>query len=189
MIDNFLAASQKQFKYYKALGDKTFEQLSDAQLFFQPNPTCNSISILVNHLHGNMMSRWTNFLTEDGEKSWRNRDHEFEDEIKDRASLLRAWEEGWSCLFEAMNQINTSNFDQIIYIRNQGHSITEAVLRQQSHYAYHVGQIVYIGKLLQDESWQSLSIPKGQSDTYNKAKFDRERSRTHFTNEYIDEKR
>lgn len=182
---NFLESVNKQFHYYKLLGDKTFAQLDDDDLFWQYNSASNSIAVIVNHLSGNMLSRWTNFLTEDGEKSWRNRDQEFADVIKTRADLEESWNKGWSCLFDAITSVNVDNFNQIIYIRNQGHTITEAINRQLAHYAHHVGQIVYIGRMIKGEEWTSLSIPKGESVAYNAEKFSKEKERKHFTDDML----
>ncbi|MEM8523493.1 MAG: DUF1572 family protein [Bacteroidota bacterium] len=182
---NYLTSITKQFQYYKMLGDRTFEQLIEAELFWQPHEESNSIAIIVKHLHGNMLSRWTNFLTEDGEKEWRNRDDEFDDDLKTRDNLLAKWEEGWARLFTALESINEDNFGQLIYIRNMGHTITEAINRQLAHYAYHVGQITFLGKLIKGAAWQSLSIPKGESKTYNAGKFAKEKHREHFTEEFL----
>lgn len=176
------------FKYYKTLGDKTFIQLTDEQLFFQPNGESNSVGIIVHHLWGNMMSRWTNFLNEDGEKEWRNRDSEFETSIQNRQELLEKWEAGWNCLFDSLNNVKENNLNDIIYIRNEGHSIFEAIQRQVAHYAYHVGQIVFLGKWLQKNDWDSLSIPKGGSTAYNDNKFSEEKRKEHFTKEFISKK-
>lgn len=183
MIQDFLTSTQKQFAYYRRLGDKTFAQLTDQQLFESPGVESNSIAVTVGHLHGNMLSRWTDFLTQDGEKDWRNRDREFEPVIQSRAELEEKWNAGWDCLFAALDSINESNFDQLVYIRNQGHTIVEAVHRQLAHYAYHVGQIVYLGRQLKGPSWQSLSIPKGGSNAYNSEKFAAGKRRAHFTDE------
>jgi len=183
MHKNYLQSSIKQFEYYKVLGEKTFAQLSEDNLFWQYNPESNSIAITVNHLWGNMMSRWTDFLTSDGEKDWRNRELEFETVIKTRAELMDKWEEGWACLFTALHAVNKDNFDTTIYIRNQSHSITEAVNRQMMHYAYHVGQIVYIGRMIKGKDWQSLSIPKGDSIAFNQDKFSKGKHDGHFTDD------
>ncbi|WP_304237935.1 DUF1572 domain-containing protein [Jiulongibacter sediminis] len=188
MVENYLESIRKQFAYYKQLGKRTFDQLQDEELFWQPNEASNSISITVNHLWGNMLSRWTDFLTSDGEKDWRNRDAEFEDEIQSKDELLKKWEEGWACLFEALDSVNTENFNQLVYIRNQGHTITEAINRQLAHYSYHVGQIVYIGRMIKGDQWQSLSIPRGDSKAYNAEKFATEKKRGHFTDEYLGKK-
>ena len=186
MQENYLESVLKQFQYYKMLGDKSFAQLEDADLFWQHNPQSNSIAITVNHLWGNMMSRWTDFLHADGEKEWRQRDLEFEDVIKSREDLMAKWEEGWACLFAAIKSVNKDNFDTVIYIRNMGHSIVEACNRQLAHYAYHVGQIVYVARMIRGEEWRSLSIPKGESKNYNARKFSQPKRREHFTKEFLE---
>ncbi len=187
-MEDYLQSVRKQFAYYQQLGDKTFVQLSEEDLFYQPNEASNTIAVMVKHLWGNMLSRWTNFLTEDGEKDWRNRDQEFEATIQNKEELLQKWEEGWQCLFAALDSINETNWNQLIYIRNQGHTITEAINRQLAHYAYHVGQIVYLGRLIKNDAWTSLSIPKGGSKDYNANKFSQEKKKGHFTDEYLNEK-
>lgn len=186
MESNYLESVRKQFEYYKLLGDKTIAQLSEEELFWQYNEESNSIAIMVKHLWGNMLSRWTDFLTSDGEKEWRERDAEFESDLDSKAEMLEKWEEGWKCLFDALDTINSENFNTIVYIRNQGHSITEAINRQLAHYAYHVGQLVFVGRMIRGAEWMSLSIPKGASSNYNKDKFAQEKRRTHFTDEYLD---
>ncbi len=183
MEEGYIYSATKQFEYYKTLGDKTFAQLNEHDLFWQYNEQSNSIAITVNHLWGNMMSRWTDFLNSDGEKEWRNRDLEFETIIKSREELLKKWVEGWQCLFSALESINEDNFDTKIFIRNQSHSIVEAVNRQMMHYAYHVGQIVYIGRMAKGKEWQSLSIPKGASKDFNKEKFSKGKHDGHFTDD------
>jgi len=187
-VKNHLSSTHKQFAYYKQLGDNTFAQLSDEDLLWQSESDNNSIAIIVNHLWGNMLSRWTDFLTTDGEKEFRKRDQEFENIIKTRAQLLEKWEAGWHCLFTALSTINEDNFDQLVYIRNQGHTIVEAIHRQMAHYAYHVGQIVLIGQMRRGKDWKSLSIPKGQSVVYNKEKFSKDKDRGHFTDEFLKDK-
>ena len=182
---NYLSSVRKQFAYYRLLGDKTFEQLEDVQLFELPASNSNSIAIIVNHLWGNMMSRWTDFLSSDGEKSWRDRDTEFEDIIVDKETMLERWNEGWDCLFTALDSIDEENFSTTVYIRNQGHTITEAINRQLAHYAYHVGQIVFIGRMYSRQNWNSLSIPKGGSEAYNDQKFAKDRHQAHFTDEFL----
>ena len=185
MINNYLESVKKQFEYYKLLGEKTFAQLNDNELFFQHNTESNSVAVIVNHLWGNMKSRWTDFLNSDGEKEWRNRDLEFENVIKSREELIEKWNDGWNCLFNALNSVNENNFNTIVYIRNQGHTITEAINRQLAHYAYHIGQIVFLGKLIKGKEWKSLSIPKGKSSEFNKEKFDKGKRREHFTDELL----
>ncbi|WP_400080078.1 DinB family protein [Winogradskyella sp. R77965] len=183
MEQSYLTSAIKQFEYYKSLGDKTIEQIPWEDLQKEFAEDSNSISIIVKHIVGNMLSRWTNFLTEDGEKEWRKRDEEFLDTFTSKAELLEAWNKGWNCLFEAIRPLATRDLDKVIYIRNQGHSVTEAINRQMMHYAYHVGQIVFIGKLVKGEKWKSLSIAKGKSKAYNKTKFNQDKSRRHFTDD------
>jgi hypothetical protein len=183
-MTEFLESTRKQFAYYKLLGDKTLERLPFEKLVESPDPKSNSIAIMVNHLRGNMLSRWTDFLTSDGEKSWRNRDGEFEQSFENKEELMRAWEEGWKVLFDAINPLENSQLDTIVYIRNQGHTVVEAINRQLAHYAYHVGQIVYLGRLLSTE-WESLSIPKGASQAFNQKKFNEEKKKGHFTDDFL----
>ena len=181
----YLTSVKKEFEYYKLLGEKTFSQLNDENLFNKVNNESNSISSIVKHLSGNMVSRWTDFLTTDGEKEWRKREEEFDNDIKTREELLKIWEKGWSCLFNSLNSITDDELSKVIYIRNQGHTILEGINRQLSHYPYHIGQIVYIGKMLCDNSWVSLSIPKGSSNEYTQEKFSKPKSNQHFTDEII----
>ena len=135
-----------------------------------------------------MRSRWTDFLTSDGEKEWRKRDAEFDNDIQSREELLQKWNEGWDCLFTALNSLGTQDLETIIYIRNQGHTVTEAINRQLAHYAYHVGQIVFLGKMLANNNWTSLSIPKGNSNQYNADKFSRPKHTGHFSDEFLEER-
>ncbi|MEO1655237.1 MAG: DUF1572 family protein [Bacteroidota bacterium] len=177
---NFLDSTRKLFRYYKELGDKTLAQLDDHHIHQQPSSESNSISIIVKHLSGNMLSRWTNFLAEDGEKSWRNREEEFIDSIQDKKELMEVWEKGWSRLFEAIDPLVEADMTRLVYIRNEGHTIIEAMNRQLGHYAYHVGQMVFVGRWLVGASWQSLSIPKGKSQAFNRDKFEQEKKRKNF---------
>lgn len=165
----------KRFQYYKDIGDKTLAQLSEEQFFWQYNEESNSIAIIIKHVAGNMLSRWTNFLTEDGEKDWRNRDLEFTSTFKTKDEVLEYWEKGWRCLFEALNQITDENINATIYIRGEAHSVLDAVFRQLAHYPYHIGQIVYIAKMMKDQDWQTLSIARNKSEDFNQkmhSKFD-----------------
>jgi Protein of unknown function (DUF1572) len=184
-MQDYLESAKKQFEYYKMLGEKTFAQLTDEQLFWQANQESNSVATIVKHLWGNMMSRWTDFLTTDGEKEWRQRDAEFDNDIANRAELLAKWNEGWNCLFNAINPLTEEDLTKEIYIRNMGHTVVEAINRQLAHYPYHVGQIVFIGKLVCDDQWISLSIPKGNSATYNAEKFSKPKHKEHFTDEFL----
>lgn len=157
----------KRFQYYKNLGDQSFEQVSDGQMFWHFNEESNSIAVIVKHIVGNMLSRWTNFLNEDGEKIWRNRDEEFVNTFKTKNEVLDYWEKGWKCLFDALNQINEDNLYSTIYIRNEPHSVVDAVFRQLAHYPYHIGQIVFIAKMMKNEDWKTLSIARNKSDEFN----------------------
>ena len=167
MSFDYLQSAIERFKQYKQLGDKTLEQLDDEQLFWQQNDDSNSIAIIVQHMWGNMLSRWTNFLTEDGEKEWRRRDDEFEKKIETKEELILKWDAGWDCLFNALNTMKTEDLDKTIYIRQEPLIAGDAINRQLTHYAYHVGQIVYAAKLQLGDRWVSLSIPKGSSGDYN----------------------
>ena len=182
-MESYLPSIIKQFEYYQSLGDKTFSQVDDESLFWQPNTESNSIAMVVRHMHGNMLSRWTEFLTSDGEKEWRKRDEEFDNDLSNREDMLAKWQEGWECLYSAIRPLKTDDLEKFVYIRNMGHTVLEAINRQLAHYAYHVGQIIFLGKLIQDNQWQSLSIPKGQSKTYNRDKFSKPRERKHFTDD------
>ena len=187
MDTKYLESVKKQFIYYKSLGEKTFDQIPEEALFWQYNPESNSIAVIVKHIWGNMLSRWTDFLGGDGEKDFRDRDGEFEATITTKAELLEKWEAGWQCLFDAIDPLTDNHLAQTIYIRNMGHTVTEAINRQLAHYAYHIGQIVFIGRMAAGENWQSLSIPKGRSKEYNQQKFAQPKRIQHFTDEFIDE--
>ena len=188
MKANYLESIQKQFEYYKMLGDKTIAQVPDEQLFWMYNEASNSIAIIVKHLWGNMISRWTDFLHSDGEKEWRARDAEFENDIHNKKELMAKWEEGWACLFNVINNLQPEDMETIIFIRNMGHTVTEAINRQLAHYAYHIGQMVFLGKMICGSDWKSLSIPKGQSKIYNQKKFAQPKHQEHFTNEFLNKK-
>jgi Protein of unknown function (DUF1572) len=171
----YLESIKKQFNYYKSLGEKAMSQMPDEALFWQYNEDANSVAMIVKHLHGNMLSRWTDFLTSDGEKPWRQRDAEFENDLQTREAVLERWNEAWDCFFNAINSLTDSDLVTIIYIRNEGQTVMDAINRQLAHYPYHVGQIVHIGKMCA-ESWNSLSIPRNQSSTYNADKFAKEKA-------------
>jgi hypothetical protein len=163
----FLESVIKRFKEYKQLGEKTFDQLNDEQMSRQPNEASNSIAIIIQHLHGNMLSRWTNFLTEDGEKEWRVRDDEFEVHAFSKQQLLEMWNEGWQVCLDSLNALSENDLARSISIRSQQLNVVDAINRQLAHYSYHVGQIVYLGRWMKDKDWTSLSIPKGASVQYN----------------------
>ncbi|MEZ5058270.1 MAG: DUF1572 family protein [Saprospiraceae bacterium] len=178
---NFLTSSTSLFHYYKKLAEDAIDQLDDEQLFFRNNENENSIAIIFGHLIGNMKSRFTDFLNADGEKEWRNRDQEFEPLLNDRLELLERWEEAWATVFQALSEAENVGTYHIVYIRNEGHTVMEAIQRQLAHYAYHVGQIVVLAKHVKGSDWKSLSIPKGGSDAFNQEKFQKEKSKKHFT--------
>lgn len=157
----------KRFEYYKSLGDDTLQQLSEEQVFWQYNEESNSIAVIINHIAGNMLSRWTNFLTEDGEKAWRNRDEEFVNTMNTKQEVLDFWEKGWKCFFDALAQITQENLYSTIYIRGEAHSVADAVFRQLAHYPYHIGQIVYLAKMMKNEDWKTLSIARNKSQEFN----------------------
>jgi hypothetical protein len=188
MQSPYLSSARKQFEYYKLLAEKTMQQLSDEQLCWQYDAESNSIETIVKHLWGNMMSRWTDFMHSDGEKEWRQRDAEFEPEHPDRAALMAKWDEGWNCLFAALDSLTESDLQLIVYIRNMGQTVQDAINRQLAHYPYHVGQIVFIGKMMAGENWQSLSIPRGGSQQYNSDKFAQPKRVEHFVDGVLKEK-
>jgi len=167
LAEGLLKDMIKRFKNYKELGDKTFAQLNDEDMVYQPNEQSNSIAMIVQHLHGNMLSRFTNFLTEDGEKPSRNRDKEFEEVLLTKAEVINIWNEGWACVFNTLESLQPDDLMKTIYIRTEPLVVYDALLRQLAHYPNHVGQIQYIGKMRKGAAWQSLSIPKGQSQHYN----------------------
>ena len=183
--NDFLVSTKRLFLYYKTLGEKAMEQLQPEQLFIAVNEDTNSIAVIVQHLSGNMLSRWTDFLTSDGEKEWRNRDGEFEDVIKTKEELLKIWNKGWDCLFNTINNLTPEQLSQIIYIRNEGHTVADAINRQLAHYPYHIGQMVFYAKMLKHGDWNSLSIPKNKSGDYNSDKFSQEKGIRNFTDDEL----
>ena len=169
----YLPSIISTFRSYKSLGDRTFEQVSDNEINYSFTEESNSLAIIVRHLNGNMLSRWTDFLNSDGEKQTRNRDAEFEGALTDKIELLQLWEEGWACLFSALEALSEDDLSRTIYIRAEAHTVLEAINRQLSHYSYHVGQLVFLGKMICGGKWKSLSIPKGKSEQFNKEKFEK----------------
>lgn len=163
----FLQSAIKRVKYYKLLGEQTFDQLEDKDFEYQPNEVSNSLAVIIQHMSGNMLSRWTNFLTEDGEKSWRNRDTEFEDQHFTRPQLMALWEKGWACFIETLESLQDDDLTKTVYIRKEPLTVIDAINRQLAHYPHHVGQVLYIGKLIKGRAWKSLSIGRNQSDDYN----------------------
>jgi len=151
----YLATAIRRMKYYKDLGEKTFEQLEEKDFHFQPSSESNSIAVIVQHMTGNMLSRWTNFLTEDGEKEWRDRNDEFEIHQYSKQQVIDLWNKGWSCFLQAVESLTENDLIKTVSIR------------QEQLYPYHIGQIVFIGRLIKNKDWKNLSIPKGQSQAYN----------------------
>lgn len=182
-MNTYLSSVVKQFHYYKMLGEKAIAQLDEDQLFQQCNEESNSIAILVNHIAGNMLSRFTEFLTSDGEKPWRNRDAEFTNPFPGKGDMMKRWEEGWTCLFHALEQISEEDLERIVYIRHDGHTVIEALNRQLAHYAYHIGQMVFLAKMFKDKDWKTLSIARNQSSEHNQRKFSNEKGRRHYTDD------
>ncbi|HEV2118259.1 MAG TPA: DUF1572 domain-containing protein [Terriglobales bacterium] len=164
---SYLEDSLSLFRYYKKLGEGAMAQVSDEQLLAVLDPEMNSIAQIVKHMAGNMRSRWTNFLTSDGEKPDRHRDSEFEEPPATRVELMKMWEAGWGCVFNALEPMGPADADRKVTIRGEAHSVMQAVNRQLAHYAYHVGQIVFLAKHLQHARWKSLSIPRRQSAVFN----------------------
>jgi hypothetical protein len=164
----YLDSAIKRLLTYKTLGDKTFTQLEEDDFHYTPNQESNSISVIIRHLHGNMLSRWTNFLTEDGEKPNRDRDTEFVPPPLGKEAIIALWEEGWNCLLTALRSLKEEDLLKTITIRYEPLIVIDAINRQLAHYPHHVGQIIYIGKMIRNEKWQSLSIPKGASETVNR---------------------
>lgn len=167
-LSNYLADSIKLFGNYKKLAENAIAQIGDDNFFRLPDERSNSIAIIVKHMAGNMRSRWRDFLTSDGEKPDRNRDYEFILVDEDtRENLMIAWENGWKTLFDALTPLKPDDLSHTVLIRNEPHTVIEAINRQLTHYAYHVGQIVYLARHW-SEDWESLSIPKGKSNEFNR---------------------
>ncbi len=155
------------FRYYKRLAEAAIVQVTDEQLFSVLDPEMNSIALIVKHMAGNMRSRWTDFLTSDGEKPDRNRDDEFMEPPSSREEMMRMWDSGWSCLFSALEPLSSADMTRTVMIRGEAHSVMQAVNRQTAHYAYHCGQIVFLAKHFQSSRWKSPTVPRGQSAKFN----------------------
>ena len=162
-----LKDSVSLFRFYKRLGDGALAQASEEAIFTVLDAEANSIAIIVKHLEGNMRSRWRDFLTTDGEKPDRNRDGEFEAPPKTRAEVLALWDSGWELVFRELDRVTEPDLSRTIYIRGEGHSVMQAIHRQLAHYAYHIGQIVFLAKHFAGRDWKSLTIPRGKSATFN----------------------
>jgi hypothetical protein len=167
LTTSYLVDSLALLRHYKSIAERAIAQVTDDQLTVVLDPEMNSIALLVKHLAGNMRSRFTDFLTSDGEKPDRHRDREFENPAKTRAELLEQWERGWRCAFAALEPLGEGDLSRTVTIRGEPHSVMQAVNRQVAHYAYHIGQIVFLAKHLQHDKWKSLSVPRGKSEEYN----------------------
>jgi hypothetical protein len=164
---SYLEDARAIFRHYKKLADSAITQVSDADLARALDGEMNSVAIIMKHMAGNMLSRWTDFLTTDGEKPTRNRDSEFEDPPATRVDLLALWERGWGCLFHALDPLTDADLSRTVTIRGEAHSVTQAINRQVAHLSYHTGQIVLLAKHFQSANWKSLSIPRKESDQFN----------------------
>ncbi|ABF43703.1 protein of unknown function DUF1572 [Candidatus Koribacter versatilis Ellin345] len=164
---SYLKDSIALFRYYKQLGDRAIAQVSDEHLASTLDPEMNSIALIVKHLAGNMRSRWTDFLTTDGEKPDRNRDSEFEAAPQTRKEITAMWEQGWALVFGALEPLTDADLTRTVTIRHEPHSVMQAINRQIAHYSYHVGQIVFLAKHFQSDQWKSLSVPRNRSAEFN----------------------
>jgi hypothetical protein len=169
MGEEYLSTVIKRLKYYKLLGEQTFDQLDEKNFHWQPSSESNSIAVIIQHIAGNMLSRWTNFLSEDGEKEWRQRDDEFEIHNYSKQQLIDMWDKGWKCFLDTLDSLTAADLLKTIYIRKEPLTAIDAINRQLAHYPYHIGQIVYIGRMIKNEDWKNLSIPKGRSQQYNQS--------------------
>jgi uncharacterized damage-inducible protein DinB len=168
IMSSFLPSYIKRITYYKTLGEQTFEQLDESDFHFQPNQESNSIGIIIQHIAGNMLSRFTNFLDEDGEKEWRRRDDEFEEQHLTKEELVTIWQKGWYCYLSAVQALTEDDLEKTITIRSERLTVTDSLNRQLAHYPYHIGQIVYLGRMIKNSGWKNLSIPKGKSVDFNR---------------------
>lgn len=165
---NYLNDSVESFRNYKKLAERAMAQVSDDEFFAQIDAESNSIALIVKHIAGNQRSRWRDFLTTDGEKEDRNRDTEFELMDETRGSMMEFWESGWATLFGALGSLTEDDFSKTVRIRGEPHTIVEAINRQLTHYAYHIGQITFLAKHIRSSDWKSLSVPRGRSEAFNK---------------------
>src|SRR6266581_5833600 len=165
---SYLEDSVALFHFYKKMAERAMEQVTDEQLFATLDEEMNSIAIIVKHMTGNMRSRWTDFLTSDGEKPDRQREAEFTDPPPTREALLALWEEGWKCVFKALEPLSETDLQRIVTIRGEAHSVMQTINRQVAHYSYHCGQIVFLAKHFKNNEWQSLSVPRRKSAEFNR---------------------
>ena len=178
LTTSYLEDSLDLFRNYKNLAERAMAQVTDEQLFAVLDGEMNSIAVTVKHMAGNMRSRWTDFLSTDGEKPDRQRDSEFVDPPATREALLAIWEDGWRCAFQALEPLSAADLERTVTIRGEAHSVLQAVNRQLTHYAYHCGQIVLLAKHFNADGWKSLSVPRGQSEEFNRRALAREARKT-----------
>ncbi|MHA4846604.1 DUF1572 family protein [Flavitalea antarctica] len=164
----FLESAVARVSLYRDLAERAMAGLNEVDFHFRPNPESNNIAIIIQHLSGNMLSRWTNFLSEDGEKPWRSRDLEFNDQGFSKDHLLRIWHQGWDCFLNTLRSLRADDLLKTIHIRTEPLLVIDAINRQISHYPNHAGQIIYIAKMILGKDWRSLSIPLGESDKFNR---------------------
>lgn len=178
-----LTSLRKLFTYYKDLGEKAIAQVKDEDLHRVIGDDGNSIAVIMQHIAGNARSRFTDFLTSDGEKPWRDREGEFTERHLTREALITDWNSGWNALFTAIDPLTDADLERMVYIRNEGHTVQEALHRQLAHYACHVGQIILLARAFVGAKWKSLSIPRGGTQAFNAGKFGKPAERKHFTDE------
>lgn len=191
IIENYLSDAIASFRNYKKLAERAMEQISDEEFFKQIDEESNSLAIIVKHIAGNLKSRWTDFLVADGEKDFRDRDNEFVAEVNTRESLMGFWEEGWQILFNELGELKAEDFSKTITIRQQKHTICEAINRQLTHYAYHIGQITFLAKHFKSTEWKNLSVPKNKSSQFNSfmaENKDDERKQVELAREFAEKK-
>lgn len=181
----FIQDIVKQYVYYRSLAEKAIDQINEEEFFFQQHEDVNSIAIIVKHIAGNLKSRFTDFRVADGEKSWRNRDEEFIIRTNKKEQVMKLWDEAWTILIDELKALNESTIKETIHIRNQAHTIPTALIRSLSHVAHHIGQILYQAKLLKGPQWESLSIPKGESQQFNTEMLDTNTDGEHYTDHLL----
>jgi hypothetical protein len=169
----YLKSVHENLVFLKSKGDRTISQLSLEELHWKPNDESNSIAIIVKHLHGNMVSRWTDFLTSDGEKPTRERDLEFEGGYFSKEELLQSWENGWNLVFNALDMVDEKQLLNTVYLRGEPRTVLRAIQSELVHYASHIGQMIYIGKQIKNREWQNLSIPRGKSREFHENKLEK----------------
>ena len=182
IIENYHLDALQSFRNYKKLAERAIEQISDEDFATTIDAESNSVALIVKHVAGNLRSRWTDFLTSDGEKDFRNRDAEFEMTGDTRESLMKFWEEGWKILFENIEPLTVEDFSKTVTIRGEPHTIVEAINRQLTHYAYHIGQIVFLAKHLKSSEWKTLSVPRNKSGQFNQFLADQQKEGISKTN-------